>query len=222
MAIARDDMVHSVFYYPKDVLNDNLIKRLRKDKNISLNYKVKKISKSSAGYHVNDQKIFDKLVITSPLDISIGFFSGVPESVLKAASLLRFNKISNVLWETVGIDATWTYFPEESTIFHRHIHIGNFLSPSRNLTITEAIGDISFEKMVEEGQKFKYLQKPLSHNVSDHAYVLQDGSKQASASVVKKFIEAQGVFLCGRFAEWEYYNMDICMQSAIKVAKCMA
>lgn len=219
MSTALDDMVHSAFYYPKDVLIDNLIMRLSMNKNIALNYTVEKITRSAGKYHVNDEKIYDRIVITAPLDISIKFFSGIPECVLKAASLLKYNKISNVLWETSGVNATWTYLPEASTIFHRHIHIGNFLSPRKNLTITEAIGNIPYEVMVEEGQKFEYLQKPLSYNVSDHAYVLQDGNKQASASVVKKFIEAQGIFLCGRFAEWEYYNMDVCIQSALKVCK---
>jgi len=32
---------------------------------------------------------------------------------------------------------------------------------------------------------------------------------------LKKVTEANGLFLLGRFAEWEYYNMDAAMGAAL-------
>lgn len=218
LSIAQDNMVHSTFYYPKDILNDNLLLRMSFGKNITLNYRVNNILNHGDHYLVNQEKRFEKLIVTAPLDTSLGMFNDVPREILDAASLLKYNKISNMLWETDGSDSTWTYLPESSTIFHRHIHIGNFLLPQKNLTITEALGVVPYEVMVQEGNKFEYLRKPLAFNVSEHAYVLQDENKELASEKVKHFIESQGVLLCGRFAEWQYYNMDICIRRAMEVA----
>ncbi|WPL18282.1 UDP-galactopyranose mutase [Thiorhodovibrio winogradskyi] len=213
----RDNMVH-FFYYPKNVLKDNLMLRLADSCRINYNYRVSRLKKSKNKYIVNGQKNFDSVIITSPLNISICFFDNAPVDVLKAASLLKNNKITNVLWRTSGADATWTYFPKPSTIFHRHIHIGNFLRPNKNLTITESLGEVSYEKLIEEGARFDYLLEPLAYNVSEYAYVLQDGNKTSSVKLVRDYIESAGVHLCGRFAEWEYYNMDLCIERAIELA----
>ena len=213
-----DDMVHSTFYYPKNVLKDNLLTRLAEGSNINFGYLVKKIDKSQKKFIVNDEKEFDQIILTTPLDNSIKFFVDIPPDVKSAASLLKNNKITNVMWKTSGTSATWTYFPEPSTIFHRHIHVGNFLRPKMNLTITEALGEVPYEKMIEDGARFDYLLEPLAFNTSDHAYVLHDGHKASSAKMVSGYIKSQGVHLCGRFAEWEYYNMDMCIRRAMQLA----
>ena len=36
---------------------------------------------------------------------------------------------------------------------------------------------------------------------------------------LKRRIEPKGLYLLGRFAEWEYYNMDVAMGAAIDLNK---
>ena len=38
---------------------------------------------------------------------------------------------------------------------------------------------------------------------------------------LKKSIQKENIYLLGRFAEWEYYNMDAAMGAAIKLSKSL-
>ena len=213
---AVDNMVHSSFYYPKNI-DDNLVNRLAKNKVIKLDSPVKSIKKLSEGFLINDAYRFDEVVYTAPLDELADILQDVPDRIKIKIKNLKFNKITNVIWETSGVDATWTYLPEAQTIFHRHIHIGNFMSPAKNYTITEALGENSYDLMIEEGKKFPFLIKPVGYNVSKHAYVVYDDKRTESLNEIKKFCAEIGINLLGRFGEWEYYNMDVCIESAIKL-----
>lgn len=41
-------------------------------------------------------------------------------------------------------------------------------------------------------------------------------------SRLKANLSAIGIFLCGRFAEWEYYNMDAAIESSMSISQCAA
>ena len=122
-----------------------------------------------------------------------------------------------MLWKTKPIDFTWSYYPSADTIFHRHIHIGSFFNPKENYTITESMGEHTYDEMVDYGRKFDYLLEPLDYNLSDYAYVVYDQNYSEATKRIKKYIESMGLYTIGRFGEWEYYNMDICMESAMKL-----
>ena len=124
-----------------------------------------------------------------------------------------------MLWETSGVEPTWTYIPEEGNIFHRHIHIGNFFVPAQNYTITESMGERTYEEMLMQGRQYSYLLKPLDYNVSNHAYVVYDENYKEATSCLKKYFSSLGLHTIGRFGEWEYYNMDVCMESALALAQ---
>ena len=138
-----------------------------------------------------------------------------PKDVMNEVDKLKYNKITSMLWEGSESDQTWTYYPEKNTIFHRHIHIGNFFKPRTNLVITEAMGEVSRDEMIAAGSKFQHLKNPLDYNVSDHAYVLFDANCRDSSNVAINYYRSKGLRLVGRFAEWDYFNMDVCIKSAL-------
>jgi protoporphyrinogen oxidase len=171
-----------------------------------------------SGWLINGENKVDLIVSTMPLNLILSILTSVPNEVISAAKLLKYNKVSNMLWETDPVDATWTYYPESTTIFHRHIHIGNFLLPKSNHTITEVIGEVSHEEMEKAGKEIDYLRKPIGFNTSDHAYVVFDHNYNKSVKTIKNYLDSIGVITLGRFGEWEYYNMDICIESAMKIS----
>ena len=57
--------------------------------------------------------------------------------------------------------------------------------------------------------------KYLTHNYERYTYPIQDKDTRSMISSLKDKLEPNGLFLCGRFAEWEYANMDVCMGYAI-------
>ena len=214
---AKDKMPHSFFYYPKTNNQFDFIKALSSDLNIRFNCIVTNIQAIDGSWLINNKEVFDAVISTVPLNILPSLIHAVPSEVLAASSRLRYNKVTTMLWESKPTENTWTYFPSDNTIFHRHIHIGNFFLPRTNHIITEVVGNISEADMVKEGLKFKHLIRPLAYHVSDHAYVVYDENYSHARKVIMNYLEGINLNTLGRFGEWEYYNMDVCIKSAIQL-----
>ncbi len=216
-----DTMAHYTFFYPKDNYQNSFIKALAKDLNITLNYSVNTINKQeqSSKWTINNDREYDLIINTLPLNIVPTLVNHCPESILSVAKKLKYNKVTTMFWESVPNHNTWTYIPDEDSIFHRYIHIGNFNNPNKNYTITEAIGEKTFEEMEACGKKDSSLIKPLDYNVSDHAYVVFDENYESSKLAVKNYLEEIGILTLGRFGEWEYYNMDICIKKSLEMCE---
>jgi len=217
MGNGKDNMPHSAFYYPNTNNQNTFIEAISQDLNIVTNYKVKSIEKNKTGWVINNKETYDLVINTMPLNILPHIVKDTPERIKNDAKKLKYNKVSTMLWSTNPIKATWSYYPSNDTIFHRHIHIGNFFSPRQNYTITECVGEYTYKDMVEHGGRFDYLKDPLDYNISDHAYVVYDHNYRNATKNIKNYLSSIGLYTIGRFGEWEYYNMDICIESAMKL-----
>jgi protoporphyrinogen oxidase len=213
----EDTMPHSKFYYPNSNNQNTFIEAIAKGLNIVKNFEIVNIEKKDHHWIINEKFEFDLVINTMPLNVLPSLIKNTPTDILDAAKKLKYNKITNVLWKTKPIDLTWTYYPSADTIFHRHIHIGNFFNPKLNYTITESMGERSYKEMIHNGKKYDYLLEPLDYNVSNYAYVVYDKNYKESTNKVKEYLETINMHTIGRFGEWEYYNMDICMESAMKL-----
>jgi protoporphyrinogen oxidase len=216
---SRDSMPHNEFYYPNTNNQHTFVKELGNGLNIENNVEITSIEKLEDGWLVNNIFKFDTVISTLPLNILPKIIKKTPKRIINCAKKLKYNKVTNMLWETDPIDLTWSYYPSEDTIFHRHIHIGNFFNPKTDHTITECIGEYSYKDMLEAGKKYPYLLKPIGFNVSDHAYVVYDQNYKASLSCIKKYLKLIGIHSIGRFGEWKYYNMDNCIEAAMKLSE---
>jgi protoporphyrinogen oxidase len=216
----KDKMPHASFYYPNSNDQNTFIDNLAKNLKIRLNYSVNKIAYNDNinQWIINDKDHYDLLISTLPLNILPTLIVDTPIEILQEAKKLKYNKVTTMLWETIGTERTWTYVPENDNFFHRYIHIGNFFNPKKNYSITEVVGEKSYKEMVENGKKDPFLKKPLDYNVSDHAYVVFDENYQNSTKKVKDFLKEKEIYTLGRFGEWEYYNMDVCIKSSMNTA----
>lgn len=214
-----DKMPHHCFYYPKDNHLNTFIKALSENLNITLNYQVNKISYDviSKKWLINDDKEFDLIISTLPLNIIPSLISGCPSNILEEAKKLKFNNVTTMLWESEETDNTWTYIPQENSIFHRYIHINNFNNSKKNYTITEAIGSKTYDEMQKNGKRDKFLIKPVDFHISKHAYVVFDHHYESSKNIVKDYLANSNIYTLGRFGEWEYYNMDICIKRSLEL-----
>jgi len=216
----EDKMPHASFYYPNSNNQNTFIDSLATGLNIITNYKIEKISKNEAddNWIVNDDKQFDLLISTLPLNILPTLIDGAEADVLEAAKKLKYNKVTTMLWETTGTKNTWTYVPGADIFFHRYIHIGNFFSPQKNYSITEVVGEKSYDEMVENGKKDPFLLRQVDYHVSEHAYVIFDENYDTATRAIKDYLNDAGIYTLGRFGEWQYYNMDVCIKSSIDLA----
>ena len=51
-----------------------------------------------------------------------------------------------------------------------------------------------------------------------YGYVVQDDNYRRNLKKAKEYFEGAGIPLCGRVAEFEYINMDVCIERARNVA----
>jgi len=214
-----DKMPHASFFYPNTNDQKTFIDKLATGLNIVLNYSVNKIERRTSKWMINGDKEYDIIISTIPLNIIPNLIVNAPGSIIAEASKLKYNKITTMLWETTGTTRTWTYIPDSDSLFHRYIHIGNFFNPIKNYTITEAVGEHSYDEMVSDGKRDSFLVKPIDYNVSDHAYVVFDENYDSVTKVIKYYLKAEGIYTLGRFGEWTYYNMDACIKSSIELSK---
>jgi len=216
---ASDRMPHMEFYYPNSNDQNTFIDNLASELLIKYNVPVKIVDfdTEEKKWIINNKFHYDLLINTLPINEFPGFIKNCPPAILEAASKLEFNKVSTMLWETKPTSRTWTYFPDSNNLFHRYIHIGNFFSPTKNYTITEVVGEKSYEEMTSSGNKDAFLIKPLDYNVSNHAYVIFNDNYKNNKEIILDYLKKRGIHSIGRFGEWEYYNMDVCIKKAIEL-----
>lgn len=214
-----DKMPHASFYYPESNNQNTFIDKLAEGLNIVTNYNVTNIEKDGDNWVVNGEKEFDILISTLPLNILPNLINQTPGDILEAAKLLKYNKVTTMFWETEETDRTWTYIPESYNFFHRYIHIGSFFKPKKNYSMSEVVGEKTRAEMVENGKKDSFLKRPVDYNVSEHAYVVFDENYDSATHTVKNYLNQLGLHTLGRFGEWQYYNMDVCIKSALDLTQ---
>lgn len=222
----EDGMVHSYFYYPKEGGSQFIVERLRTGLDIRTNQLVNQLHKDGNKILVNSVP-FDKVVYC-------GDIRNLPQygkDFLKNAGVdvpyleeLRSNGTSNLFCETDDNSISWLYIPQNFTRAHRIIYTGNFSDTNnrgskRKTCVVEFSGKVAYEDMVEEVLKLPGNLVPLAHNYEEKSYVIQDNKTRAEINAAKKVLEKENIFLLGRFAEWEYYNMDKAIEAAFNLAK---
>lgn len=217
----KDVMPHAEFYYPISNNQNTFIEALANGINIKYNLDIQNIRyiDKQKQWEVNDGYFYDLIINTTPIDLLPAKIEGSPYNVLAAAGKLKYNKISNVLWSSQQTDKTWTYIPDIMHLFHRYIHIGSYFSPNQGYSISESIGNHSFEEMRENAKDDPFLIEALDYNQSEHAYVVFDENYASSTKTIKEYLKEIGIYSIGRFGEWQYYNMDICIKQSLDLAK---
>jgi protoporphyrinogen oxidase len=218
-------MVHSTFFYPKENGSQFIVDRLKKDLNIFIDNEVTEIENKDQKFNINNHTDFDRIVYCGDIRKLPQYIKNLLlENHIDVAYLenLRSNGTSNLFCETDDNDISWLYIPEPFTNAHRIIYTGNFSETNnrgseRKTCVVEFSGKIDFEIMKEEIKKLPGNLKPISFNYESNSYVIQDHSTREIIGNAKKILETNNIYLLGRFAEWEYYNMDKAIEAAFVV-----
>jgi UDP-galactopyranose mutase len=128
-----------------------------------------------------------------------------------------------VLCECDENDMSWLYLPGKETDAHRIIYTGNFSETNnegskRRTCVVEFSGNVDNETMFGQLNRLPGNLKPLATNYQENSYIIHDTSTKALIENLKTELEPHGISLLGRFAEWEYFNMDACIESSMKLS----
>jgi protoporphyrinogen oxidase len=216
------EMVHSSFYYPVSGGSQFLANRLAENLEIRYGTRVEQIKADEDKVEVEGSK-YDGMIYTGDIRLLYKLLDVKDDellSSLRSVNNLRSNGTSNLFCETDDTDISWLYLPGSATRAHRIIYTGNF-SPSNNppngrkTCTVEFSGEVSKEVMVKDVKRLPGNLKVLDMNYEPNSYVIQTTGVREKIDHNRTVLRKYNIFPVGRFAEWEYYNMDKAIESAM-------
>lgn len=236
------------FYYPQEGGIQTLAKKLEhkvRERGIKIvtNFEIKKAEKNQRYLISNGQNQyeFDQLIITLPIHNFFKAWACLPQNVNQALKRLTYNSLIVV---GLGVkrdkltDKFAVYFPDKSLLFHR-VCFNKYLSDSMcppgcssvQAEITANRGDGVYE-LSDEAISQKVINGLAEKNVinkseiistkvfrSEYAYLVPQLDYDEHKKIVYDYLKSQNLLTCGRFAEFEYLNMDAVVEHAQKLAE---
>ena len=231
----KDNMAHSSFYYPKKGGSQFIVERLSRDIVIEKN-NINKISYQNKSLILNNQKEkYSGLIYTGDIrDIKNLFTKELIEElkiqeILNKIDLLESNSTSTFLCECDKNEYSWIYLPSKDIKPHRIIMTGNFSNTNNNKKIgknritctVECSGEVKKEIFINELKKLPFNPKFITYNYCKNSYIIHNSKTKFLVDSLRKVLLKKNIFLCGRFAEWEYFNMDNAIESAMKICSSL-
>jgi len=222
--IQEQNFVHSSFYYAKQGGSQFIADRLANGLTVKYNSPVEKIQKNENQYLINGE-VFDKIVFCGNIKSLPAILAGQVDITAFDNSIegLEYHGTTSVFCEIEKNPYSWVYMPSTAHESHRVICTGNFAisnNIAEKLTGTiEFTDEISKDDIIANLARIPFAPKYLTHNYEKYTYPIQNKDTKEKINALKQTLEANNIYLCGRFAEWEYYNMDVAVGAAIDLNK---
>ncbi len=226
MKVEEKKFVHSTFFYEKNDGSQYLADKLASSLNIRYNTKIEHMTFENGKWKLRGDT-FDIVIFCGNIkqipELTNNILSSKEKSFIKG---LESHGTTSVLCEIEENPYSWIYMPSKEFLSHRIICTGNFSSTNRGggkMSATIEFTDyISKEDILENLIHIPLNPKYITHHYEKYTYPIQDHSTRKNISSIKEKLSQSQLYLCGRFAEWEYANMDVCMGYAIDLCKTIA
>jgi len=233
----------AVFSYPRKGGIEALVRAIAAPviDRVFCGFPVRRIRKSSTGWEISDgnRTIYaGKLISTIPLQNLIPALEEVPELVRQAVDSLRYNSVCSVFIGVKGRvpDISWLYVPSmEIGLLNRVSFPSNYSTEVAPEGHGSVLAEITYNEgdpltLMSDGEIVRHVINSLETmglirkedvtytGTARHrfAYVVYDLEYLTNIGIVRKYCEEIGVDLVGRFAQFEYLNMDGCIRSVME------
>jgi protoporphyrinogen oxidase len=245
VGVETEGYTHQLYYnYPAhggiEALPQALQKRVQ---HMTHDFGVERIWKEGNRWCVSNglfTRRYDQLVSTIPIQELAYALDGVPAEIRHAVDSLRYNSLVTI---AVGLDSarlpdyTAIYVPDPEVKFHR-LSFPAMFSPN-NAPAGKSIIEAEITTNPGDGTNEMSDDEILADVIGDlqgmdlvrpsevcygrvlrtkYGYVVQDDNYRRHLKKAKAYFEEIGIALCGRVAEFEYINMDVCIERGRKVA----
>ena len=220
--IEEKKFVHSTFFYAKHNGSQFIADRFAERLDIRYGKKIEQIKCNFNVWNIDGEE-FDKVVFCGNIKQLPSMLGNLSDAELYMIVELESHGTTTVLCEIDDNPYSWSYMPSKKHTSHRIICTGNF-SPSNRaqdkMSATIEFTDyISKEEILDNLTRIPWNPKYLAHHYEKYTYPIQGKETRKSIQELRNRLENKGFYLCGRFAEWEYYNTDVCMASAISLCE---
>jgi len=203
---------HGVFYYPKeggfqrvfDAIAAPIMDRVECRAGVSMVE-----AHPEGGLIVQGKYRAARVVNTAPWPV-LGDSPFLGKAAQSDLARLRHSSLVVSLHRTdVPTDAHWCYEPSMELGHHRDFFIPNYAPHS-------AKGGLMRETNLK-----RWSGAPagsLGHFYNEHAYPIPSRDWAGAVDKVLNRAEAAGVFGLGRWGQWQYFNSDVCIHEAMRLA----
>ncbi len=212
--------VHASFFYENQGGSQFLANRIAEGLHIRYNTPVSEINIIGEQIEVNGE-YFDQLVWCGNIKHLLPLLHTIPHlsGYQQAVEQLKAHGTTAVFCELDPNPYTWVYQPSKSHDSHRIICTGNF-APSNNaegkMTGTVEFTDAISEKDIRlQLARMPFNPRYITHHYSSYTYPIQNQKTREMICALKEALAPYQIFFSGRFADWEYYNMDVAMGAAM-------
>ncbi len=243
VGIETEGYIHqAVFSYPRRGGIEALIKAIAQPikESIQTGFAVSSIRKDDEKFTVSDgacKVAADRCISTIPLQELLKCMDDVPEHVQRSCDELNYNSLVCVFLGIKGEvpDISWLYVPDKELRLFNRVSFPSNYSPE---VASPGYSSILVEITYHEGDGISVMpdREIIDHAVAalenmkitgrenvvytalerqKYAYVIYDIDYMQNIVAVKDYIAKKDISLVGRFAEFEYLNMDGCIRSAL-------
>ena len=232
----------AIFSYPVDGGIMALVRAIARpvEPFIKTGFRVSSITKSGEIWEISngDERIVaDQCICTMPLQHLLPCLDSVPGEVKTAASALKYNSLVCV---NIGIKGSvpqisWLYVPDPAigrtnrisfpSGYSRHVApegCSAILAEITHQPGDDVAGMTDSEIISEVLEMLQAMQILCNDKIvyssverQPFAYVVYDLDYQKNIAMVKEYCKEIGIPLVGRFAQFEYLNMDGCIRSVM-------
>ena len=185
-----------------------------------------------------------EIISTIPLFDLIYSLKNVPKKVLDAVDGLRYNSLITVMIgfalhdmdnsSNNGSNISWLYIPDSSCISHRVSFPSNYtdtvvpsgkssvlaeITYNNNCNISQLSDKDIIDNIINYLDQYNLINKNTIEYTKikriKYGYVVNDLNYQKNILIIREYLKNMGIYIVGRFSEWEYYNMDACIRSAM-------
>lgn len=216
--IEEKQFVHASFYYPKNNGSQYIVDSFAKGLNIYVNSPIDNIQRQKDGWVVNGIP-YDAVVFCGNIKELPSLLHEVDtERYYDYINKLKSHGTTSVFCELIDNPYTWIYLPDDSYQCHRIICTGNLAKTNNKLSLTgvvEFTDYVDMDIIQNDLNHLPFVRKYITHHYNQFTYPIQDCGTRGMIKSLKQLLEPRGFYLLGRFAEWEYYNMDVAMGAAL-------
>lgn len=221
--VAEKQFVHSAFFYEKQHGSQLIADRLSEGVDIRYNASIEQIERVGDKWNVNGET-FDDVIFCGNIKDIPSVVKGVDiDAFAQPIEELRYHGTTAVFCEIDANPYSWIYLPDDQYEAHRIICTGNFaasnngaLAPNRITATIEFTDAISEEAIMENLKRMPLHPKYITHKYNQYTYPIQQKDTREMIAALKRKLLENGFYVTGRFADWEYYNIDAAMAAAMR------
>ena len=245
LGIPTEGYTHQIhFRYPLHGGIESLIGAvMAADARVICDAEVRSIRKHGRQWEVFDgrqARTYDHIVVAFPIHEAVRCFPDVPEAVKLAVAGLRYNavRIAMIAVDNESLmDKSAIYIPDPGVLPHRVCYMGYFsphmVRPGTSSLIAEvtsrpgdeidvAADDAVLARIIDDLDRVGVIKKQdvmvTDIRRFEYAYPVYDLDYTRNTTIIRDYFASLGVDLLGRFAEFDYINMDECLRRAQSLA----